>query len=115
MARYALSYDTQRPFVTRMGRPFLLVFVIFYLCFHAVSGERGLLALFTESRRLDALNAELTEVKSRRAAIEHKVQRLSDNSLDLDLLDEQVRAVLGKAGRNEIIYFPQSPPNGGIR
>ena len=85
-----------------------LVLVMFYLGFHAVSGERGVFALFTETRKLDMLQSELTAVKTKHEALEHKVQLLSDNSLDLDLLDEQVRRVTGHAPRDEIVYFPSS-------
>lgn len=97
--------EAHRPFIKRVAGPFLLILIMFYLVFHAVSGERGVLALFRETRRLEILNAELTEVKSRHEALERKVHLLSDNSLDLDLLDEQVRRVLGMANKNEIVYF----------
>ena len=83
-----------------------LVLVMFYLCFHAVSGERGVFALFKETRKLDKIQSELAEVKAQHDALEHKVHLLSDNSLDLDLLDEQARRVLGMAGKDEIVYFP---------
>ncbi len=83
----------------------LLVFIMFYLLFHAVSGERGVLALFTETRKLDEVKAELARVKAQHDTLEHKVHLLSDGSLDLDLLDEQVRRVLGMANKNEVVYF----------
>ncbi len=84
---------------------FTLMFIMFYLAFHAVSGERGLLALFRETRSLEVVKAQLADVKSQHQALERKVQLLSDSSLDLDLLDEQVRRVLGMANKNEIVYF----------
>lgn len=97
--------DSQRPFVKRVAGPFFLVMVMFYLGFHAVSGERGVFALFKETRRLAELKVELAEVKAKHDALEHKVQLMSDNSLDLDLLDEQVRRVLGMANKHEVVYF----------
>lgn len=109
MSRYANPYyETQRPFLKRMMGPCLIVFIIFYLGFHVISGERGLFALFTESRKLDALKTELAEVKGKREALETKVQHLSDNSLDLDLLDEQARKVLGMTGKNEVVILPSA-------
>lgn len=83
----------------------LLLLIMFYLVFHAVSGERGVLALFTETRKLDEVKAELARVKAQHDQMEHKVHLLSDSSLDLDLLDEQVRRVLGMANKNEVVYF----------
>jgi cell division protein FtsB len=105
MSRTVPYHDTPRPFYKRMLGPLLVVFIMFYLCFHLVSGEHGLLALFTETRRLDTLKAELSDVKARHDAMEHKVRLLSDKSLDLDMLDERVRHVLGMTGKNEIVYF----------
>jgi cell division protein FtsB len=86
------------------------MFIMFYLGFHAISGERGLIALFTESHRLEGLKAELADMTQQRQALEGKVQRLSDKSLDLDLLDEQVRRVLGMAQKNEVVYFLSDNP-----
>ncbi|MBY0407746.1 MAG: septum formation initiator family protein [Rickettsiales bacterium] len=85
----------------------LLLSIMFYLAFHAVSGERGVLALFTETRKLDEVKTELARVKAQREKLEHKTHLMSDSSLDLDLLDEQVRKVLGMANKNEVVYFPE--------
>ena len=82
---------------------------MFYLAFHAVSGERGVLALFTESRKLEEVKAELARAKMQHEKLEHKVRLMSDSSLDLDLLDEQVRRVLGMANKNEVVYFSDEP------
>ena len=97
--------ESQRPFMKRVAGPLFLVLVMFYLGFHTVSGERGAFALFKETRKLEELRAELAEVKARREALDHKVHLLSDGSLDLDLLDEQVRRVLGMASKTEVVYF----------
>jgi len=101
MARYAF-YDVR---TKRALAPLFGVLVLFYLCFHAISGERGVVALFKETRRLAALKVELAEVVSAREAIDKKVRGLSSHSLDLDLLDEQARLVLGLASKNEVVYF----------
>ena len=97
--------DFPRPLTKRLAGPFLIMAVMFYLGFHAVSGERGVFALFKETRRLEELKKELAEVKAKHDALEHKVMLLSDKSLDLDLLDEQVKRVLGKANKDEVVYF----------
>jgi cell division protein FtsB len=81
------------------------VLILFYLGFHTISGERGIFALLRESSKLDALNAEIAEIKSERQSIERKVQKLSSGSLDLDLLDEQSRNVLGHVGSDEVVIF----------
>ena len=106
-----LSYnEMQRAPAKRLAGPLLLVLIMFYLGFHAVSGERGVFALFKETRRLDALQSELTEVKRKHEALEHKVRLLSDNSLDLDMLDEQARRVMGVAGKDEVVIMDDKTP-----
>lgn len=95
----------RRKMPKRVFGPLACVLVLFYLGFHAVSGERGFVALFKEKNRLELLKTELAEVKAEREALDTKVKRLSSNSLDLDLLDERARLVLGMAGKNEVVYF----------
>jgi cell division protein FtsB len=106
MRKIATWNDSSRPALKRVAGPMFFCFIMFYLGFHAVSGERGVFALFKETRNLEKLQTELADVKAKHEALEHKVHLLSDNSLDLDLLDEQVRRVLGMANKNEIVYFP---------
>lgn len=103
--------EAQRPenrtFIKRVAGPFMLILIMFYLGFHLVSGERGVLALFRETRKFEIVNAQLIEAKAKRQALENKVRLMSDGSLDLDMLDEQVRRVLGMANKNEIVYFDE--------
>ena len=85
--------------------PLLCVLILFYLGFHAVSGERGLFALFKETRRLEQLTAELAAIRSNREQMERKIKLMSNTSLDLDMLDERARTVLGLAGKDEVVLF----------
>ncbi len=93
------------PFSKRAAGPLACVLVLFYLAFHAVSGERGVVAMFKETRKLEQIKLELVQVRAARETLDKKVRRLSSNSLDLDLLDEQARRVLGLAGKNEVVVF----------
>ncbi len=96
-ARFTLS--------RRAAGPLCCVLMMFYLGFHAVSGERGLFALFKESRKLELLSAELASIRENRAEMEKKIKLMSNNSLDLDMLDEQARTILGLAGKDEVVLF----------
>lgn len=53
----------------------------------------------------DVAEAELrlASLTHRREDLENKVRRLSDDFLDLDLLDERIRDILGYARGDEII------------
>lgn len=105
MAKRTTLSRLRRRLPVHVAKPMLAVLVLFYLGFHAVSGERGVVALFKENRKLAQLKLELADVQQERAALDKKVLGLSSNSLDLDLLDERARLVLGMAGKNEVVYF----------
>lgn len=89
----------------RSGRSLLLVFIVFYLCFHAVSGERGVYAWFKVSRELEVVKAELVDARTEREILEAKVKLLSSGAVDLDMLDEQARKILGFADPNEMVIL----------
>lgn len=76
-----------------------------YLVFHALHGEQGLYAFFTELHRRDRLQEELNTITAERETLEHRVVRLRDDSIDPDLLDEEARRNLGVAGSDEIILL----------
>lgn len=74
-----------------------------YFAFAAMQGDFGLF------RRVE-IEAEIAERTRHRAALlsevarlENLTMRLSDDHLDLDLLDEQARSVLGQLRVDEIV------------
>jgi cell division protein FtsB len=62
---------------------------------HAIQGEYGVFALIQAEADIRALEASLAEIEAERERMENLVSRLSPGYLDLDLLDERARAVLG--------------------
>lgn len=107
MTRYTINSDFRQPMQKRAIGSLFCVLILFYLAFHTVSGERGVFALMRERSKLDTLKTELAEIKSKRESLEKKVQKLSSNSIDLDLLDEQAKHVLGRAGKDEVVIFDE--------
>ncbi|MBV9568724.1 MAG: septum formation initiator family protein [Hyphomicrobiales bacterium] len=71
----------------------------------AYQGARGIEAKRQIKNRVLALRNELTELKSERTALEHKVAMLRGPVLDGDLLDERVRAELGRVNKNDLVIF----------
>ena len=71
-----------------------------------IEGEKGLRALREAEALKRELRAELAAAHAERAEMQNKVRRLSDGHLDLDLLDERTRAVLGHARPDEVILRP---------
>jgi cell division protein FtsB len=68
-----------------------------------LQGESGLFALMQAKNRVAELEIELAEVRAERIAIENRTRRLSDDYLDIDLLDERSRIVLGYARSDELL------------
>ena len=75
----------------------------FYFTFAAIQGDHGLFRRIQFEAEAEALRAELSEMEARVAALTNKTRRLSDEFLDLDLLDEQARRVLGLVRYDEIV------------
>ena len=82
----------------------LFVVILLYFSYHAISGERGLLALIQLSQKIDQARLDLDVTHAQRLKLERNVKLMRDDSLDLDLLDEQARRLLGYAGKDEKIY-----------
>lgn len=98
--------ETQQ--IRRYAAPFLFAFVTVYLCFHVLNGERGLYAYLKQSRNLEATRIELAELKAQREELENRVMLVSNDSLDLDMLDEQARRLLGFSKATERVVLLDS-------
>lgn len=85
----------------------ILASVLLYFIFHAIYGERGILAYFNLNQKIEKAEEELENIKAERLEIEHKVKSLKPESLDPDMLDEQVRKNLGVAGKQEEAFVPE--------
>jgi cell division protein FtsB len=81
----------------------ILIALMFYLTFAALQGEHGLFSLIRVEAQESKLRTELAALQAERATIANKVERLSTSHLDLDLLDQQAREVLGLGRPDEII------------
>ena len=82
----------------------LLVVILAYFSYHAISGDRGVLAYIKLSQKIEQTRGELDIVHAERVKYERNVRLMRDDSLDLDLLDEQSRRLLGYAGKDEKVY-----------
>jgi cell division protein FtsB len=74
-----------------------------YFVFAAVQGQYGLFKRVEVRAEAAQLREELALVMAEVARMENLTRRLSDRYLDLDLLDEQARDVLGLIRADEIV------------
>ena len=97
--------------MTRSHRPGLGAFIFFsvafmlgvYFTFAAVQGDYGLFRRVEISAERDVLARDLNRLNAEIDQMENLTRRLSDTYLDLDLLDQQARSVLGMIRADEIV------------
>lgn len=81
----------------------LLVGAIVVFAHAGLQGEHGLAAYRDAEVETERLRAEFEQLRRERVRLENRVLRLSERHLDLDLLDERARAVLGLVREDELI------------
>ncbi len=74
-----------------------------YFSFAAIQGDFGLFKRAQIDSETQQLRTDLIKLEGQVAWLQNKTQRLSDEYLDLDLLDEQARSVLGMIRADEIV------------
>lgn len=97
--------------MTRRARPAMgillfftgMVMLAFYFTFAAVQGDYGVFKRAEVDAEARVLRAELALLEADVARLENLTRRLSDTYLDLDLLDQQARDMLGMIRADEIV------------
>jgi cell division protein FtsB len=82
---------------------FLTIMFGVYFTFASVQGDYGLFNRVRIDAEAAALEAERDALDVEIAGLSNKTRRLSDAYLDLDLLDEQARSMLGLVRGDEIV------------
>ncbi|MBK5933425.1 septum formation initiator [Rhodovulum imhoffii] len=95
---------------SRNSPPFgavLYVAVVFllgmYFTFAAVQGDYGLFRRIQIEAEIDTLRVRHTKLSADLKEMRNKTRRMSDGYLDLDLVDEQARKVLGLVRADEVV------------
>ena len=92
-----------RPRVIDMTILTLVAAASLYFAHRGVQGGLGLRVGFTAAEETRRLEAELDRLRQERLELEINVGRLGGETIDLDLLDERARAILGRARSDEIV------------
>lgn len=74
-----------------------------YFTFAAVQGDFGVFRRVQVHAEAKLLRAERDDLRQQLALIQNLTRRLSDQYLDIDLLDQQARSVLGYLRADEIV------------
>lgn len=108
-------------FIFEILAPSLLLCWAAVMIYSAVAGESGYRALAALEAELEAKRVEVDALTARRMALEKRADQLSSKSLDPDLIDERIRAILGysrpgdvvvsREALNKALRAEQSKPN----
>jgi cell division protein FtsB len=79
-----------------------------YFLFHAVQGDRGLLAWVTLKQQVGHASAELAASEADRTRWEKRIALLRSDRLDPDMLDERVRFITGFVQSDELVILNAS-------
>jgi cell division protein FtsB len=88
--------------------PLLFIACCGYFVWHAIHGERGLMAEEQRAAQIAEAREERARVQRELAAMERRVEGLRGEQLDRDQLDERARQLLNMLGRDEIVV-PYGP------
>lgn len=82
--------------------PAVCIVVLTYIGTQAFTGERGIFARERMDAEAEQLRTRLAALVDRRELLEKQIKLLRPDTLDPDMLDERVRAVLNFAAEGEI-------------
>lgn len=84
--------------------------VFFYVAYHLAHGDRGYFALQGLEKKLAVTEQKYAQKKQEREKLETRVKLLRPDSLDLDMLDERTRTVLGYVKAEERVVVTGGKP-----
>jgi cell division protein FtsB len=91
--------------------PLLIFSIVGYFIYHAIQGERGILAwMHLHDRLFHAINVLEQTVKEKQT-LEERVQALRPESINRDFLDQQVRLQLGYSHPDEVVLLRTENPS----
>ncbi|TNE33868.1 MAG: septum formation initiator family protein [Alphaproteobacteria bacterium] len=85
--------------------PIFGILIAAYFSYHLVEGDRGLFAYLKLQHQINKAEAEYQVTEMERARLEKRVSLLRPENLDLDMLEERAREVLGLAHPDEIVIY----------
>ena len=79
-----------------------------YFGYHAVQGDRGLIAWWNLRFEIVKTDEELARVTAEKQAMENRVALLRPQNLDRDMLEERARMMLGVVRADDLV-IPMAP------
>ncbi len=92
-------------FLVSLALPVALLAVLWFFSLQIFTGNYGHIALEKTQRDSAAQEREIAGLREREDALRKRNAGLRAEALDLDLLDERARDVLGMIGREEVFLI----------
>jgi cell division protein FtsB len=85
--------------------PILGTLMIGYFGYHALTGERSLITLWLVKQRLVESGVVFERVSAERARLQNRVDLMTSEHIDPDMLDERVRWTLDYVAPGDLVIF----------
>ncbi|MBO7332523.1 MAG: septum formation initiator family protein [Alphaproteobacteria bacterium] len=85
--------------------PLLCLFLAGYFAYHALTGQRGLLRYLELKKEIAKDTAIAENIRAERLELQARVDSLSPENLDLDMLDEVGRRTLNLSEKDDYLIF----------
>ena len=108
--------DLRRDIKRRLAQvtwPMLGACVAGYFVYHAVQGDRGIVAWMQLNQQIRVAEDELAKTDAERQEMEQRVALLSNTSLDLDMLEERAQVMLNFAHPDDLVIFYKQQQKAG--
>jgi cell division protein FtsB len=108
--------DLRRDIKRRLAQvtwPMLGACLAGYFVYHAVQGDRGIVAWMQLNQQIRVADTELDKTDTERQDMEQRVALLSNSSLDLDMLEERARVMLNFAHPDDLVIFLNAQQKAG--
>lgn len=89
--------------------PALGICAVIYFAYHAIHGDRGLIAWHQLNQKVTAARQVLTETGALRGSLQHRINLLNPDSLDPDMLEERARLMLNYGYPDDIVIMTDRP------
>ena len=83
-------------------------FIVFYFGFHTFCGDRNIYRYFSLKKEIAQEQMRAKYFKHQKDELQRKVNLLTDNSIDPDMLDERARVVLNMVSSDEYVILDEN-------
>jgi cell division protein FtsB len=84
------------------------VAMIFYFMFVSIFGDKGLIEFYLLKKQVSQIELQKFELQDKIHLKKEMIKGMNYDSLDLDLVDEQSRKILGYIGKDEVVIYQEN-------